>query len=260
MIQFYMIPEYEKAMESVLYANEHGIRFEYNDFFLPSVLEDKALIEERINTYCEVRKERGQDTMHGAFFDVTVFSYDKKIREVSMLRMRQSMEIAGKMGLRAVIFHGNYLPFLKGERYDSNWLLQTEKAVRELAAEYPGTGIYLENMFEDSPELMSELAKRLTDVADFGICLDYSHALLTSGNGALWFRELSPWIRHMHVNDHCFKSDAHMVPGEGKIDWGEFFDLKRMYAPESSTLCEVTGLEAAKKGITFLKYMEQGAK
>ena len=191
--------------------------------------------------------------MHGAFFDVTVFSFDAKIREVSLLRMRQSMEIARRMKLRAVIFHGNYLPFLRGESYDSNWLLQTEEAVRILAAEYPEIEIYMENMFEDSPKLLGELAYRLLDVPTFGICLDYSHALLNSKDGEPWFVCLAPYIRHIHVNDHCFAGDVHLIPGEGMTDWKLFFMLKDRYAPTATILCEVSGLDAAKKGIAFLE-------
>ena len=253
MTKFYIVPEFNHLEETERYAREQELFFEYNDFFSPEILENESVIEERIAAYRTLGRDCTEDTMHGAFFDVTVFSYDRRIREISFHRMRQSVEIAKKMGLRAVIFHGNYLPFLRGERYDTNWLQRTEEAVRTLCKEYPEVQIYIENMFEDSPELMEKLAIRMRDVSTFGICLDYSHALLTSENGEPWFSCLSPFIRHIHVNDHCFSGDAHMIPGEGRTDWDEFFRLKKQYAPEATVLCEVTGLEAAKRGIKFLR-------
>lgn len=248
----YMIPDYRQLLASVDMAKEYGLCFEYNDFFFPDILEDEAAIEERIQAYSSLERDGSGDTMHGAFFDVTVFSYDPRIREISMLRMRQSMEIAKRLGLRAVIFHGNYLPFLRRESYDAAWLSYTEDAVRSLAKEYPGIGIYLENMFEDSPELLVRLAERLRDVPEFGLCLDYAHALLNSDKIEGWMRAMAPYLRHMHVNDHHFDGDVHLVPGEGMTDWQEFFSLKDRYAPEATVLCEVRGLDATRRSVEFL--------
>lgn len=253
MADFYMVPDVSCPEETAKFAKEQEIRFEYNDFIFPDMLDDVKGVEERIALYRSLGRDMSKDTMHGAFFDVTVFSYDAKIREISRLRMRQSMEIAKKMGLRGVVFHGNYLPFLKREQYDTNWLSYTEETLRDLAKEYPETEIYLENMFEDTPELLGVFAERMKDVPNFGLCLDYSHALLSSGEGEPWFACFSKYIRHIHVNDHCFDGDVHMVPGEGQTDWTEFFRLKEMYAKDATIHCEVAGLASAKKGIAFLK-------
>lgn len=253
MTQLYMIPDFRCVAESAQYAAEQDLRFEYNDFIFPSVLDDEKLVEERIADYKKLNRDCSGDTMHGAFFDVTVFSFDAKIRETSVLRMRQSMEIARRLGLRGVVFHGNHLPFLHGETYDTHWLDCTEEAVRELAKEYPEVDIYMENMFDDTPEMLGKLAERLQKVNNFGICLDYSHAQITSKNGAMWFEQLGKFVRHIHVNDHCFAGDVHMIPGEGMTDWEEFFRLKEQYAPEASVLCEVSSLEKTKQGIEFLK-------
>lgn len=249
----YMVPDYRQLQASVGVAAEYGLCFEYNDFFFPEVLDDPVMLEERIQTYLSLGRDCSGDTMHGAFFDVTVFSYDPKIREIAMLRMRQSMEVARKMGLRGVIFHGNYLPFLRRKSYDDVWLSYTEEAIRVLTNEYSGVGIYLENMFEDSPEVMVRLAERLKDVPEFGLCLDYAHALLTSGKGEPWMRLMSPYLRHMHVNDHCFDADVHLVPGDGKTDWQEFCLLKERYAPDVTMLCEVKGIEETRRSVEFLK-------
>ena len=249
----YMIPDYRQLQASVDMAQEYGLCFEYNDFFYPEMLDDSEAIKERIHAYTALGRDCSKDTMHGAFFDVTVFSFDPKIREISLLRMRQSMEIAKEMGLRAVVFHGNSLPFLRGERYDSAWLSYTEEAIRGLAKEYPGIGIYLENMFENAPDLLIGLAGRLKDVPEFGLCLDYAHALLTSGKGEPWMRLAAPYIKHLHINDHHFDGDVHLVPGDGSTDWEEFFQLKEHYVPEATILCEVRGLEATKSSVEFVK-------
>lgn len=253
MATMYMIPEVNRIEECEAFAKQQGLCFEYNDFFSPAMLDDETELEEKIAFYRSLGRDFSEDTMHGAFFDVTVFSVDAKIREVSVLRMRQSLTVAKRLGLRGVVFHGNYLPFLRGEAYDNGWLNYTEGAIRTLAKEFPDTEIFMENMFDDTPEMLRRLAERLEDVDNFGICLDYSHAQLLSRDGRLWFEQLGKYIRHMHVNDHEFAGDAHMIPGTGMTDWEEFARLKEQYAPEATVLCEVTGLEKAKDGILFLK-------
>jgi sugar phosphate isomerase/epimerase len=255
MTQFYFIPDARNPEATVRFAKEQDAYFEYNDFIFPDMLDDTAGVEERIALYRSLDRDMSKDTMHGAFFDVTVFSYDAKIREISLLRMRQSLEIAKQMGLRAVVFHGNYLPFLQRESYDAMWLSYTEEAIRMLAKEYPGIGIYIENMFEDSPELLVRLAERMKDVPSFGLCLDYAHAMLNSGEAEPWMRAMAPYLRHMHINDHCFDGDVHLVPGDGKTDWQEYRRLKERYAPEVSVLCEVKSNADTKRSLEFLNYL-----
>lgn len=255
----YMIPDYRQLQASAELAAEYGLCFEYNDFFFPDILDDAEAVKERIRAYTSLGRDCSKDTMHGAFFDVTVFSFDTKIREIGLLRMRQSVEIAKEMGLRAVVFHGNYLPFLRRDSYDARWLEYTEKAVRKLADEYPEVEIYLENMFEDSPELLATLAKNLQDVPTFGVCLDYAHALLNSGKAENWMRELAPYLRHMHINDHRFDGDVHFVPGDGQTDWQEFYRLKERYAPSATVLCEVKGIEETKRSLEFLGQLYKNA-
>lgn len=254
----YMIPDYGQIQASAEFAMEHGLCFEYNDFFLPAILDDKDAVKERIRAYLSLGRDCSRDTLHGACFDVMVFSMDPKIREVSLLRMRQSMEIAKEMGLRAVIFHGNYLPFLRRESYDAMWLSCTEDVIRALVKDYPGIEIYMENMFEDSPELLVSLAERLRDVTGFGLCFDYAHALLNSGEVENWMRRFAPFLRHVHINDHHFDGDAHLVPGDGKTDWQEYRNLKERYAPDATVLCEVNGLAAMKRSLEFLKEIYKG--
>ena len=41
------IPEYEKAGEWAEISSKYGLNFEYNEFFNPEILEDKARTKER---------------------------------------------------------------------------------------------------------------------------------------------------------------------------------------------------------------------
>lgn len=64
---------------------------------------------------------------------------------------------------------------------------------------------------------------------------------------------MHPYIRHMHINDHRFSGDEHLVPGVGKTDWMEYNRLVTKYIPDVSVLCEVSGLDAATRSLQYLK-------
>ena len=105
----HLIPDRANLEESIKFIEEQNCTCEYNDFFLANILDDQKKQMEIIESYAKVRSDFSKDTMHGAFLDVTVHSSDAKIREVSQLRVRQSMDIAKEMGLRGVVFHTNRL-------------------------------------------------------------------------------------------------------------------------------------------------------
>ena len=124
-------------------AQEYQVGFEINDFYDPLVFEDKKRREDIIQKYQKAGIPAGS-TMHGAFYDVSVFSYDPQIREISKLRMRQSMEIAQELSVKGVVFHTNWNPMLSNIVYDDQVVDGTCTFVRELLEAYPEIQIYME--------------------------------------------------------------------------------------------------------------------
>lgn len=249
--KFLIIPKISELNSSLALAREYNLGFEFNDFFMPKVLDDEAgqnrLIEEYIKNnaaglpdYC---------TLHGAFFDVIPFSPDEKIRAVSDLRIRQSISAARKLGARAVVFHTNYNPFLNSPAYIKGWLEQNAAYWSGILTEYPDMNIYLENMFDSAPDIMAALAERLCSNANFGICFDYAHAALTAVSQREWTEKLSKYVRHIHINDNDFQSDLHLAVGDGKIDWNEFYNLYDEYMDKATVLIETSSLENQRRSI-----------
>lgn len=273
MSKLYLVPDRKDMERMSALAAEYGCAFEYNDFFLPKVMEDPQKWREIIADYeaCKKTFQKkhaddengdasyaetifGKDTMHGAFLDVTIHSDDPLIRDASMLRVRQSMEIAREMGLRAVVFHTGRLAGFRAAGYLQNWRDRNEDFFRELAAKYPAQQIYMENMFDEAPDVLAGLAERMRDVKNFGVCLDYAHAMLSGRPGREWIEALSPYIRHIHINDNDLQNDLHLAVGSGTLDWREFDSLIREYRVEAPVLVEVNGYEAQKES---LRYMEE---
>lgn len=217
--RLYIIPNRNDIEASLAIAERYDAKFEYNDFCLPDVLDDDARLAELIAFYKSLPRDRSKDTLHGAFFDVTVHSDDKLIRHVSDLRIRQSMEIACKLGVGGVIFHTNLIPNFKDAFYVDGWVTRNAAYWRALAAEYPQISIYVENMFDSTPDAIARLMQELGDVPNVGVCLDFAHAAVFGENMQAWLDMLLPYAAHLHVNDNDGVCDRHMAIGDGVLDY-----------------------------------------
>jgi len=254
-----IIPSWEKMDEYMALAEKYGLAFEYNDFYAPGLLDDNAGIKERIRNYKSLGRPGGVDTLHGAFYDVLPFSWDSGIRKHSIYRMQQSVEIAEELGCRGVIFHTNFSPdFLNNKTYRSNWL----ESMREVVVQLLSGGsceIYLENMFDQSPDELAEEAALLQEQSRFGICLDIAHMRLTTDEPREWFRVLAPYIRHFHINDTHLKYDEHLALGQGSIDWKEIQTLLEEFGlKDKSMLIEVSGLDKIRESLRYCQMLGIG--
>ena len=253
MSRLYLIPDSTDMERIDGLAREYGCSFEYNDFYTPSVLDDPGKQEEIIERYAKYRSDFSNDTMHGAFLDVTIHSSDPLIREASILRIRQSMDIAKRMGLKGVVFHTGRLAGFRVEFYLNQWLRMNRDFFQELAAEYPKQQIYMENMFDEAPDIMASLAGQMKGTDSFGICLDYAHAALTATPPQEWLETLAPYVHHMHINDNDLQNDLHQPVGTGRIDWQLFDQLIRNHHIDATVLIEVNGYEAQKASLEYMK-------
>lgn len=252
----YIIPDRTEIERSVRLAGEYGCAFEYNDFYLPEVLDDPEKQQEIIDFYARYRSDFSEDTMHGAFLDVTIHSSDPLIRDASVLRVRQSMEIAKRMGLKGIVFHTGRLAGFRTEGYLKLWHQTNLQFFTKLAEDYPGQQIYMENMFDEAPDVLAKLAEAMRDISNFGVCLDYAHAALTDRSRQEWVKTLAPYIRHMHLNDNNLQNDLHQPIGEGDIDWQEYDRLMKEYQINASVLVEVSSCAGQQKSLEYLSQHE----
>lgn len=253
MKEIYIIPDYGDMEQSLALAEKYNCAFEYNDFYQPQVLDDTKRQQEMIQQYRQYGRDMSEDTMHGAFLDVTIHSSDDRIREVSMLRVRQSMDIAKAAGIHGVVFHSGRLAGFRVDYYIRKWLADNEAFFRQLSAQYPEQQIFMENMFDEKPDILAALAERLADVENFGICLDYAHAAITHFSIEQWVEVLAPYICHMHINDNNLEDDSHDAVGDGAIDWNKFNRLMRQNHIHAPVLVEVNGIEKQKRSLEYMQ-------
>lgn len=249
-----IIPQADRLSEYIELAKEYGCGFEYNDFFLPNILDDAHELDKRMALYNRSENKPLCSTVHGAFFDITIFSDDPLIQKASELRVRQSLDIAKNLGATGVIFHTNYIPNFKLKSYRENWIKSNAAFWKRMLEEYPMLNIYIENMFDTDPELLAGLGAEMKNCGNFGICLDYAHAHVFGEPGDIdkWINTLAPYVKHLHINDNDYSEDLHLAVGDGKINWRIFGQYYEKYFSNVSVLVEVTGIEKVRKSLEFL--------
>jgi len=249
--RYLIIPDIKDIGEYLELAEKYDFGFEFNDFYTPVMLTDKKACCERIEEY---QKYDLPDllTTHGDFFDVLVFSSDKEIADISVKRIYESMDTALRLGAKKIVFHTNINSAIDKEFYFNHWVDSNEKVFKEVCKKYPDITVLLENMFDHDPRALLAISERMKDVDNFGVCLDYAHAFLSKEDVSEWARKLSPYIKHVHINDNDGRYDLHLPVGEGRIDWDIFDKNRREYFPDVTILLEVNGIDKIKRSIETL--------
>jgi sugar phosphate isomerase/epimerase len=247
------IPSLTQLPDYTAFSRQYHAAFEYNDFFLPAVLDQEDEKKRIMSLYMNLDRDRSQDTMHGAFLDICINSDDPQIFAVSDKRVHQSMEIAKTMHLKAVIFHTNYIVNFRLRPYLDHWLDKNELYWRNLLKEYPNQSVYLENMFDDTPNLLTTLARRMKDEPRFSVCLDTAHAFISGSPLDDWFQSLTPYVSHLHINDNNGLEDLHQPVGTGIFPWEKLCAWIPTLDKKPSLLIEVRSFEDLQTSVAYMQ-------
>ena len=249
-MRYYVIPNINEIDKYLDLAKKYNLGFEYNEFYNPLLLDNKAKLDETINQYKILG--RTNDTLHGVFYDICLDSVDPKIKDVSYLRVKSSMEIAKKLNCKGVIFHTNYITWMKTKEYRNNWVNVHKEIFLKLIKEYPNIDIYVENMFDLNPYLLGELMLSINNKR-IGVCLDIAHASISDVELKEWFRVLGNYIKHIHINDNDRIVDSHQELGLGNLDFEEAFKYINKLPDDTTILIEISDYEKTVNSINFLK-------
>ncbi len=247
-----VIPDFKNIDDSIRLARGYDAGFEYNDFNFAKSLDDEAFCEKTVNEY-KSYKLPDYTTNHGAFIDVLPYSTDKKIKEISIHRINQSIEITRKIGAKSVVFHLNYNPYLNHELYVKIFPKLNIDVWRPIIEENPDINIYIENMFEQDPYIIKKVAKALSEYDNFGLCLDWSHAVLSKTNPQIWAEELKEYVKHIHLNDNDLKVDTHLAWGSGEINRSQFYNCYDKYLSDATILIETVDIPAQRASLRQLE-------
>ena len=168
-------------------------------------------------------------TFHGPFMDLNPGAVDERVRELTLFRFRQLMELVPRFHPLAIVLHPGYDRW----RYDGDvdlWLknsLATWKLIIEKAEALP-VRIALENVFDENPKPLRRLLEAI-DSPLLGYCMDAGHGHLFSEVPLVeWIEDLGARLMEIHIHDNHRRADEHLPLGQGNIDFPAIFSrIKR---------------------------------
>ncbi len=176
-------------------------------------------------------------SMHAPFMDLCPGAVDIKVREVTLCRFNQMLQVAQVLKPECIVFHSGYEKWKYALATDL-WLQKSLETWRPLneKAQSIGVKIAIENIFEDCPANLGLLMREM-DSGNFGICFDTGHCNLFSKVPLNeWLDSLGPYIIELHLHDNDRSADQHLPIGDGTFDFRALFSALKTKAPIIHTI------------------------
>ncbi len=159
-------------------------------------------------------------TVHAPFHELFLGSPDRLVRNAAIARMDRAFELIPFFNPRTVVVHLNYEKRRFGFVYEE-WkplALSALSAYAERAAEM-GTAVMLENVYEETPEVMEEVLGELSGAGIYHCC-DVGHVHAFSDcTLASWLEANGKHVRQFHLHDNDGTGDTHSPIGSGTVDF-----------------------------------------
>lgn len=153
-------------------------------------------------------------------------SSNQTVRRDSVRYIQDAIDNALRLGAPSVSLCAGMT--LAGESVEQGWQ-NLRQSIVELLDYSDRTNLKL--LIEPAHSAESTLILTITDglrmIRDIGserlgICLDTGHANINGEDLAQVVSELKNVPLHIHIDDNNGDSDAHLIPGEGRIDYAPF--------------------------------------
>lgn len=199
-------------------------RFNLEIYFSAEILD--TLEKNRLYEVLTALKHRPDLTFHAPFMDLSPAAVDSRVREATITRFNELLDIAEIMRPLAIVCHSGYEKWKYSLSVDL-WLrksIETWKPIDERAKSL-GCKIAIENIFEDEPANLRVLMEEMSS-DNFGICFDTGHCnLFSKVSMDQWLEELGKHFLELHLHDNDRSADQHYPIGDGTFDFDRFFLL-----------------------------------
>ena len=195
-------------------ARKWGLGLELTDFCEARKLEEPAAMEAARARCSGI----GSLWLHAPFAELIPCAIDPNVRANAMVRFRQTAALAARLGVRRIVVHGGFIPYV----YFPEWYVEQSICFwKEFLADAPDDLLLaVENVMEPGPEMLVEIARGVDDPR-LGLCLDVGHAntVVSKTPPADWLAPMLPDLRHVHLHDNHGALDEHLPLGAGTIDF-----------------------------------------
>ena len=174
-----------------------------------------------------------------------ISSLDKNVRKNTIEYLEDFIKKGANIGIDKFIIHPSGEPNLDSERQEKMKRSMESLDILAEIAHKEGAIIAV----EDLPRTClghdaEEIAMLISANHKLRVCFDTNH--LTVDNNIRFIEKLGDKIVTIHVSDYDFIDERHWLPGEGKINWQEFYnkfntiDYKGLWLYEISLSSEKT--------------------
>ncbi len=183
----------------------------------------------------------GRLAIHGPYAGIDFGSRDCLLKEAVRRRMDLVYHMVADLRPDTLVLHTGCSDILVRFGLTDQWLDPAAAFWQAEIDRYAvlGVRVVLENIAEEQPDAMIELARRV-DNRYFGLCLDVGHANLCSSiPPSEWIRRMGGSLMHVHLHDNNGERDEHLPLGRGTIDADAVFDALYRHVPEVTVSLEV---------------------
>lgn len=243
---------YHNLQEAVDIANQLKCGLEISRFGRLADIEENFEINKK--EYKEILDDfDGEVNLHGFFSNLNFSAKDPLIKEISIKRYYQSLELAECFDVSTVVFHTCFNNLLKQKQYQEMFFLDNVEFFKEFIKNFERLGITatLENVHEPTPELIRSIIAAVNSPY-FRATVDIGHANLHSEMSVSnWIREYGIMLHHMHFHNNFKDEDSHSSLLKGNVNIKEILiALKEMHLYPSITF-EIFNKEALFESVEY---------
>jgi sugar phosphate isomerase/epimerase len=231
----------EAGIACLEYPYEHFSPFEKNDTMHARI---RTLLEE--TSTCRIEPSQ----MHAPFgeLDIQLASEDEPVRTQGLERARRWLEYANMLGVKVMVFHtavnkgGDELSSTEQMPHVRDANMRAFKEIGQMARDV-GVRVAVENrlerVFGSKPRDLLEIVG--SDPDTLGVCFDTGHANVNGLACYEFAREVDDSLIATHIHDNDGRSDQHLLPLMGNIDWGSLARSLDIISYTGPMILEVPG-------------------
>lgn len=211
--------------ESVKIAKDLGLGIELSR--IPNIINNKRPFEDVLNEMKDIfGKFEGLKSVHGLFFDLSIASIDDDIKELSIRRYLQSLEIAKVIGAKTIVYHTGCEATIKHKKFQYAYSEESIKFWKNYIQAYENSKVLAvqenvsENTFEPILKIVNTVnSPYLKASLDTGHVNAHSNQKVTA-----WIEGYGQNLKHMHLHNNYGDDDSHLSLLKGTLDFDEIFD------------------------------------
>ncbi|MBW1926663.1 MAG: sugar phosphate isomerase/epimerase [Deltaproteobacteria bacterium] len=182
-----------------------------------------------------LKKEGISCTIHAPYTDLSLGAIDRKVRRISIERIKKAFDLASLFEARSVICHTGF-DHRHYVNFKDRWMENAIESVADLV-EYASPlniSIMLENVYESDTRIHREIFRTIKSPL-LGFCLDFGHQNVFSETGLdSWLKDLGDRLGQLHLHDNMGMHDDHLAIGEGILDFDSLFSW--LYAQKKTPI------------------------